>query len=350
MTQNSGRIPSLDGLRAISIALVVLGHAAETVALPAWLGPVLPLFCNAGLGVSIFFVLSGYLITRLLCREKRDRGRISLKHFYLRRSLRIFPAFYFFLSVVGVLALCGVLSIAPASFAAAATFTWNYARVPGSWWLGHVWSLCIEEQFYLLWPLVLVLCAGRGARRFALAVILALPIVRVASYQWLPSSRPYIGIMLHTRLDALMFGCLAALWSEQEWFEVRLRQAFCARLHVVAAVLVFGVMPFLESHYRGAFLLPMGYSLQGVGIALVMLWLIQNPDERLGRFLNWAPVARLGVLSYSLYLWQQLFCTPLNLTITGRFPLNILCAWGMAEFSYRVVESYFLGLKKRYSA
>src|SRR6185503_16392845 len=154
------RVPSLDGLRAISIALVVFCHMAGTRGFPISeaAGNILPF---AALGVRVFFVISGFLITKLLLAEWSRTGGIDLSRFYLRRTLRIMPPYYVLLVAVAMAASVDLIRLAPGDLAHAATYTSNYAP-DRSWWIGHTWSLSVEEQFYLLWPAVLLL-AGRRA-------------------------------------------------------------------------------------------------------------------------------------------------------------------------------------------
>jgi peptidoglycan/LPS O-acetylase OafA/YrhL len=145
------RIPSLDGLRAISILLVLIGHLSlRFPRLTPICDPVLTVLGNSSLGVSIFFVISGFLITWLLLVEIEKKGQINLKAFYLRRLFRIVPAYFVFLGAVLVLCKIGIISIPMVQLASAFLFILNYAIIVPVWWLGHTWSLCVEEQFYLL--------------------------------------------------------------------------------------------------------------------------------------------------------------------------------------------------------
>ena len=147
------RLPSLDGLRAISIFLVLLGHAGGThglVRLDLGIGD------YAHLGVVVFFVISGFLITRLLLSEHAKKGQVSLQRFYTRRALRLFPASYTYIACITLLWLSGILHLEPRDLWHAVTYTVNY--LPGrTWQVGHLWSLSVEEQFYLLFPVLLIL-------------------------------------------------------------------------------------------------------------------------------------------------------------------------------------------------
>lgn len=156
-TNSTGaRIPSLDGIRAISILMVCYGHLSGTRNFPVsitaygrWCGDV------AHLGVLVFFVISGFLITTLLMSERETTGAISLKRFYLRRIVRIFPAFYAFILVMAIATLSGAVHLTGRDFAYVLTYTVN-VEPNRALQIGHLWSLSIEEQFYLLWPLTLL--------------------------------------------------------------------------------------------------------------------------------------------------------------------------------------------------
>ena len=156
------RIPAFDGLRGIAVLFVVVGHARNCFIDPQertlWWSTLL--IGNSTFGVMLFFVLSGYLITGLLLSEQKKWGSISLPAFYMRRSLRIVPAFVTFLIVIAALMHQGAIHISVNRFLSAATYLLNYSglwlpRIPDeeTWFLGHLWTLAIEEQFYLIWPL-----------------------------------------------------------------------------------------------------------------------------------------------------------------------------------------------------
>ena len=165
------RIPYLDRLRGYSILAVLLDHTLTT---DHWLSrhPYLCiLIADATLGVRVFFVLSGFLITTLLFHEEEKKSRISIRGFYERRIARIFPAFYLYIGVIAALTACRLIQVPLASFLAAGTFTWNVAYfwrlgggvVDNSKVFGHIWTLSIEEQFYLVWPAVWSCSVAGGA-------------------------------------------------------------------------------------------------------------------------------------------------------------------------------------------
>jgi len=339
LNRGADRLPSLDGLRGLSIGLVLLGHALATMpAWPRWLYPIETVAANAELGVSFFFVISGYLITHLLMSERARTGRISLYNFYVRRVTRIIPAYYLYLGCVGLLAAGGCVQVRGKDFFAAAIFLWNYLPWTAGWWLGQSWSLCIEEQFYLLWPATLLMLGPRRALKLALAIIALEPFIRVANYWLWPAARGRIPVMLHTRADILMFGCVLALAHEDRRAGAILERIGRPWIAGLAAVFIFTIDPFLGARWRGAWALPFGMSLEGAGIAAIVWWLMHNPATWAGRLFNRPALMWIGGISYSLYLWQQMFLTPLNRTLSGRFPLNLGCAIGVAAASYYLLE------------
>src|SRR5438034_718829 len=190
------RIPSLDGLRAVSIALVVLGHLCGTsgFALPGSFANTLAL---GELGVGVFFVISGFLITKLLLEEAEGTGRISLLRFYLRRTFRIFPPYYAFILVLIVLDAARWITLSSGDLVHTLTYTANY-HAGRSWNVGHAWSLSVEEQFYLLWPPVLLVLGRWGGLRVALAFIAAAPLVRLGLWTLVPAARDTVGVSFET--------------------------------------------------------------------------------------------------------------------------------------------------------
>jgi peptidoglycan/LPS O-acetylase OafA/YrhL len=348
------RLPCLDGLRAISILFVLFNHVLSTIdhTAPRWM---LFLFARGDLGVFVFFILSGFLITYLLLGEYETTGAINLRNFYLRRVLRIFPAFYTYLFVLAVLSIFGFLPIALSHFLDAGFFLWNYKHIwdptsgPGNFLMGHFWSLSLEEQFYLLWPLTLFLLKTRRAAWVALALIIITPCIRLFSYFQFPEWRGQLTMMLHTGSDALMFGCLLALIMKHHKMN-KIWDYFSAPFWpILAALFVWLISPLfaaiLPGHWEGGYSNTLGRTSIGLSIAFIIAWLLKYPECLAGRFLNSKPMVHIGILSYSLYVWQQLFLTPLNKTWTGEFPLNLGCAYVAALLCYNFIEKPFLKLK-----
>jgi peptidoglycan/LPS O-acetylase OafA/YrhL len=353
------RLPCLDGLRGIAILIVLCSHGLSTInhTLPSWFSFI---FTRGELGVFVFFILSGFLITYLLQSEYKSSGTISLRNFYLRRVLRIFPAFYTYLLVLALLSLFGCIQVALSHFIEAGLFLWNYQHMwdstsggQGYWYLGHFWTLSLEEQFYLLWPLTFLLLRMRLAAWLALALIIFMPFVRLGSYFLFPELRGQLIMMLHTGADSLMFGCLLALLIRHEKMNKFLDYMASPYWPLLAGMFAWLISPLiatsLPGHFEGGYSTTLGRSLTGFSIAFIIAWLLRYPGCLVGRLLNSAPMVHIGVLSYSLYLWQQLFLTPLNRTWTGEFPFNLGCAYVAAWLCHTLVEKPFLKLKDKFA-
>jgi peptidoglycan/LPS O-acetylase OafA/YrhL len=316
------RIPSLDGLRAISISLVILGHLVK------WKHLSLDVVGNYGaLGVFVFFVLSGYLITNLLLREYERTSTVDLRDFYIRRAFRIFPAAFVFLAVVIVLYWHQMRWY----HITAAVFYVANMDVARPWIFGHLWSLSIEEQFYLLWPFALKKWF-RYRVPILLCVLLATPVFRTAFYAF-RAPGALLG-SLPVFADQLGIGCLLAI------FAPKLPKV---RGYAALAMLCFAVLvPWFPatSAARTLFMLFVLRPFLDFAVAGLVLHVIQVPYAAL----NWAPVAWLGKISYSLYLWQELFCSNASLHLGW---IVVLPALACACVSYYVVEQPMLRLRDR---
>jgi peptidoglycan/LPS O-acetylase OafA/YrhL len=336
-----GRIPGLDGLRAISIAIVLFAHANGTRGLPG-----IPHLDVAGdLGVRTFFVISGFLITTLLLGEYQKRGRISLRDFYIRRVYRIFPAFYVYLAVMLIVMAIGWISLPGDDIAFAATYTMNF-HARRAWWLGHLWSLAVEEQFYLMWPLVLSLLRPKRALGFAIGAIALAPVLRVVAWVAWPGVRPLTDQAFPFVFDSIATGCVLALarerlegsarylgWLDAPWFW------FVPLAGVVALAIP-----------RTGFNLGLGVTLGNLGIAMAIHRCIRHPHYPVGRVLESRPLVFVGALSYSLYLWQQPFVNRHADSIINTFPIHIALAFGVAMASYYLVEQPMLALRAHRAA
>lgn len=336
------RIPSLDGLRAISIALVVFGHMAGTQGFPiSYEGA--DYLRLGSLGVRMFFVISGFLITGLLLRELATSGRIDLARFYVRRSLRIFPAYYAFLAIVFLAGMGGLLQFQPGDFLHALTYTSNY-HPARSWNLGHTWSLAVEEQFYLLWPAILVLFGRRHGLWLAAGLVAVAPLIRFSAWTLMP--HVHWGHRFEMVADSIAVGCvLAALdhWlREQRWYQ-RLLQS---PLFVVVPVIVLAICAFQRRPRLIGLLSPVA----NVGIALCIHRSVLRPADHIGRILNSGPLVGIGVLSYSLYLWQQIFLNRSSSSSACEFPLNLALTVAASLLSYYLIERPALRSRERIEA
>lgn len=279
------RIPSLDGLRAISILLVLASHSNRSPGYPAalaWLGS------WSKLGVLVFFVISGYLITLLLLDEEARNGRISLREFYIRRVFRIIPAYWTYILSVALLSITGVIEILPMSFVTALTFTTHIIPVEVSWELGHTWTLALEEIFYLCWPVTFLLTRGPLRLYVGPVLMIALPLLRI--------TKMYLGppdVVFNMPLfqgDAMVFGSFAAL-ALRQWPQLVGRLVVFAPglLRTAAIVFLFAFGYFFGKKEFPAITGPFGITIIGLLATYITVSVTQLRSGAVYAFLNWQP-------------------------------------------------------------
>jgi peptidoglycan/LPS O-acetylase OafA/YrhL len=336
-------IPQLDGLRALAVAAVVALHLD------------LPRTDGGFVGVDVFFVLSGYLITNVLLAELDEHG-LSLGRFYARRMLRLYPALIVMLVVLTPVGASLVPSDTTgaylASAAAAATYTSDFVSAFNGAYMGvigHTWSLAIEEQFYLLWPLAVIgllvhrrasrataarITAGVGAAAMVLLVVLYGPGDQAA-----PGAAYYLPI---TRGGVLLFGCALALAGRPiRWGG----KVTLAGLLILAAVVVSPVDP--DTRTGGLMIV-----LAAAASTLVIAGLVSAPGSWAARAFATRPMVLGGRLSYSIYLWHLpivwgVSSHPFGLPASVTIVLKLAATFIVSYASYRLVETPFLRLKDR---
>jgi peptidoglycan/LPS O-acetylase OafA/YrhL len=349
-------LPTLDGWRTVAIALVLFAHASESIrdAIPFLLPADLAGFKHVGLvGVQLFFGLSGFLITSKLLEEEVRHGQISLTSFYLRRSFRILPAAFCFIAVVGLLSMAGVLDVSLGRWLSTLLFAANYSPAEHSWYLGHFWSLAVEEHFYFLWPAAFLLLRA-GRRRLALVVTLALAVAcwRLVDFKFhLTQATPaeFWG-RTDIQADGILWGvCVALLYADPVW-KVRLRKLFSAAATwplLCAVLLVLEALP--DVNWKLDFLL---ISVKAILMPLLILGTVMHSSKLPGRILETSGFRWIGRLSYSLYLWQQLFLVwaedrAVGMGLLQTFPLNLAAAFACAMLSLWLIETPLIALGHR---
>ena len=346
LTSERRGIPSLDGLRAFSILAVILGHSAWATSAHLTGNSLYRSFANGGSGVAVFFVLSGFLITNILLKEFDRTGDISLRRFYFRRSMRIFPAFYLYLAVIGILWAVHRIPEEPRSFAISGLYLWSLIPNAHGYFLQHSWSLSIEEVFYLFWPLLLVTLHSRGfLLRAALGLMLAMPLVRLLFYFLWPALMGYEYYMVYGWLDTMMAGCLLDLINQKPWFVHWKRRYLTPWTVGLMTVTAFYLLPELDrllvSPYKGFTAFLVTPTVRALCIAGMMIYVVDHEHGLAGKLLNWKWVRRAGLISYSLYLWQQIFMSE-QLHV---LPYGYLYLLAAAIASYLLVEQPALKLR-----
>lgn len=332
------RIAGLDFLRALAVTLVLLGHSVEGEAhLGKWLGEL------SGLGVKLFFVLSGFLITRLLLDEIDAHGRIHFKAFYRRRIARLMPAFYLYLGVALAVLCLRHKPIPWAAVTSSVLYITNYYQAftgAQSNIVSHCWSLAVEEQFYMLWPL---LVAFLFIRRVNMAGALAVIILAVWCWRLFltlltETSVDYLYRALDTRADELAVGCLMAVLVRHATWRARL--AVIMRLPLAGAVLVLLIYIFTLAHGQGkVFKYGVGFMVEPIMIALLILTTVVAASKAKGwlaALLNHRLLVHMGQVSYGVYLFHGMIMYSVQHAVqnrTGSFWLGFATAF-VAVFAF----------------
>ena len=327
------RLSQLDGLRALAVTFVMAFHFMPVVDRFAPLGSI---------GVRLFFVLSGFLITTILLRSRGEPLGEALRRFYLRRSLRIFPVFYL------VLAVAALINIGPVRH----TIGWHvtyltnaYLFDRGAWHgsISHLWSLAVEEQFYLVWPFLVLTIAERRLAPVIAVMVIASPLSRVAV------GGPMNSVLPTSCLDSLGAGALLALPATRE---LVIRIGKTVGLPLIAAALAL--------RYTGM----NGVALEVVldlGVSLGAAWLVGSAAAgfrgAIGSVLQWKSVAYVGTISYGLYLFHGFMPYVLGRYVPGfidmswpvRALLLTVSTFAVASLSWRVFEAPILTLKDRFA-
>ena len=342
-----GYLPALDGLRAIAVVLTSLVH-------------ILPTKVPGGfLGVDIFFVLSGFLITSLLLGAWARHGRIDLLGFYVRRFRRLVPAVVALILVFTIVVMLSTptgheVVVAMVVDAAVLSYTFNWTDAFGHqppWQMDHLWSLSLEEQFYLIWPLLLIWLLKVASRRTimivtasaALASAIAQGIAYAATHtvDWAYLASPF-------HAHGILLGCLLGqlyVWRVADGFLERL-----GRSHFVpiAALVTIGVLSLgLDLDHSFAYSGGMAAAVVAAG-ALVATMVARDAlgvPGLLGRVLGSRVLVAIGRRSYSIYLWENFIAWALTDSLRGTWlwiPVNIVATLACAELSYRFVERRFL--------
>jgi peptidoglycan/LPS O-acetylase OafA/YrhL len=306
------------------------------------------------LGVDVFFVISGFLITSLLEEERERNSSISLPYFYTRRALRLLPAvvavLIFTCVVASIVGSFSALGVTPFRLLSTIGYFANWQRwiepEARDWFLGHFWSLSIEEQFYLIWPVTLVILnridAGRRATVFLVVAGISSSCILKA---WLYTNGATAERLFYgsdTRADTLLIGCLLSLmlkWGYLTWLSVQAMR-WLARIStfILASLALLGV--------NGEFLYFGGFTLVGLASGFLVLRSLESPPA----ILTMRPLLWIGKRAYGLYIWHY----PIFL-LCGRYipkpfgaPIAILITFGVVLLSYRYIESPFLRIKRKY--
>lgn len=363
MTKYRGYCPELDGLRGIAILLVLLHHFWPHSGVLA--DPFLTKAAHLGwIGVDLFFVISGFLITGILLDTRGDAH--YYRNFYVRRGLRIFPLYYVFL-----LAAWTVLPRLPESGAAfvrdSGSPLWYFlymgnvreaiTGVEPAYVLAPLWSLSIEEQFYITFPLVVALLGARRLWRCLWVLIAAAPLFRVTFYFLAPDNERIQYLATFSRMDNIAMGCLIATGLRLDVLRIpgkTLNRLLGAGAAVMALAFLGNGLDRTQPFCRIA-----GYSLTSAFFAIALMWTIHHRSSLASAFLRWGPLIGLGKICYGVYLLQRpaevivnkgLEVTGIEVDPTLMLPVKMTAALATAWVSWRLFEEPILRLKAYFAS
>lgn len=352
-TDRSFHIPLLDGFRALCILLVFAAHAG-----------VGPTFFLGSLGVTSFFFISGYLITTLLRMEYEQDGTIRFWNFYIRRTFRIFPPFYLIFALSILLGASGILQseMTGRGIFFQASFLSNYFHcleggIGGAPHLSNLWSLAVEEHFYLFFPLLFFLLRRWGLQgkrqagflSFLCLAVLLWKIVLVSF--WNGSSRIlYISELTDTRIDSILFGCILAIYGNPVLDKKIVGSRRACGLILLSAILVMAATYFLQQYKTQNH--PLLYTLQGMALLPLFAFAIRHPRNFFLRIFSWRPITFLGDISYTFYL-VHLMCLGVireSTSLRQRYVslLAFLLAVTLSWLTRKYVELPLAKIRKRF--
>jgi peptidoglycan/LPS O-acetylase OafA/YrhL len=352
----SGRIEGLDGLRALAVLIVFCSHYCAYI-FPSRAGLLEKVFPGM-LGVALFFAISGFLISALLLREYRATKHINLKNFYIRRLLRLTPALYIYVAVTFIAYLIVDKNVRVSDFMAALLYVSNYYQMIQHTTLYYMplWSLAIEEHFYLLFPLFL-LTVMRWSPSALVPTLIGL-IVLQFFWRFHVASLPHMDwrwvySRTDTRLDSLLFGVLLTTLATTAGFE-RVRAAIASGPSGLFSIALLAIS---VADRNEIFRMSARYTLQGAALVILIAFIVYNTGriaKFCRRFLEIPILVYIGQISYSLYLWHLTILKFFVHVLGNVSPILAialaLVSVGMAALSYRFIETPFLNLRHRFGS
>lgn len=351
----SGKIRGLDGLRGLAVITVVLTHMGMYA---VWVrngllgNGALPMV-DGDAGVHVFFVLSGFLITGLLVQEMEATGRVSVRRFYMRRILRIFPLYFLVVGLVAAMQLVGNSEVPRRTFLYALTYTFNFMpRADYAGVLGHLWSLAVEEHYYLVWPLVFgaLFLHRRGWLLALAALVLALFLYLQGAGLNAFRAAYFVDYWTVTAGASILIGSLFGILASTR----DLPAALTAALRSPAALLLAALL-YAHTWWGGSLPWELGKPVRALGVGVLLCYLAAHQQSLIARVLELPPLRYLGVISYGVYLWQGFFLsTNPGRTATQTWPprsqlTGLVLLALVAPLSYHGFEKPILRLKRRFA-
>ena len=336
------QLPSFNGWRAFSILLVLCQHTPFTVGFPSQYSSLVYRIFDGNLGVRFFFTISGFLITWLMVKEEKEFGFISLKNFYLRRAFRILPVYLACILVMALIHLAGISRQKGVVWFQLLTFTRNFYGTGHAECVlsAHFWSLSVEEQFYFAWPIIFRLLGCASPRRIYFLIFLIVIATGWKIYALLGLYNRHLSFLFEEDstflyLDCIAYGCIGAILLDTN---ARGLKIFFERFSL--PVFLLSSLLLLAPKVVG-----LGVAIQSFGFIFLLLQSVLMPEFKPFNLLNHRWLVGIGILSYSLYIWQQLVFVlwPFPKLWFLALPMTFAIAW----LSYRFLETPFFALRSK---
>ena len=347
-------IPSLDGLRAISVLIVVLAHSDLQALVPG------------GLGVTIFFFLSGYLITTLMLAEHERTGGINILNFYTRRVFRLMPPLLISLAIAYALTYAGILAggITSKGLTAQLLYFANYYGLffdPGNTipdGTGILWSLAVEEHFYIVYPLLMTVMLGCALRPRTIGALLGVGCLAVLAWRiHLVQSPNFVSDRTYyasdTRINSIIFGCILAIVTNPK--QQSNRSTAMSRVDWAVLAAAIGALLLTVLYRDVAFRETIRYDIQGLALMPLFYFAVRFSDNRFFRKLNLPWMVTLGTYSYAIYLIHYVVIRSIVKDVPALaaksfilFPIALVISIAYAAAIDRFVDPYFRQLRRKY--
>ena len=351
-------IKGFDSLRAIYILLVLMTHLGlyRYFEFNSFLKSRVWLLCSGLTGVQIFFTISGFLISHLLYREKQRNDKINIKHFFVRRFIRLLPPLILFYIIMLLTMFLGFIPQNNIGLLFSVCYLYNF--IPNLFYsgeLGHMWSLSVEEQFYLFWPFVLAAVSSYkkifwGTLFLLILCLIGTYIIPTWTLHYKTNSFPLNTTFQLERwfipaIAPVMIGALTAtvLNFKYDWIQKIIARGM--------SVLIVAILLFLSPLFLPAEMLPISNFFQSIGVGMILLLLYFNQESKAVNYFNYKWLAYFGKISYGIYVYQGFFLRtgPGGSLWVQQYPVNVICTILLAVLSYEYYEKKILKLKLRFN-
>jgi peptidoglycan/LPS O-acetylase OafA/YrhL len=340
---NPKRNTSIDGLRGISIILVLVDHFLY-YSDKAILNPLISFFINSKNGVDLFFIISGFLITNILLKEYLNVGCINIASFYIKRAFRILPALYFLIFVYFILSILNLINVPYSNILSSILLVTQFNRV--HWEFFHFWSLSVENIFYILFPILLnkyQLFDYHNIFYYSIIFVSFLPFFRYLLY-----TQTNLSVFnIFFRCEGLIFGVLIALRSHYEFPKYFNKKLLLVFIFITSFLIIYKIFQPFKNIIILDFILKQYLTIFIVFLLAILFYLVKDLKKGfIFSILNNSILTFVGMISYSIYLWQQIFFSKSEIFHFENNIYRFLCIFLISLFSYYFIESPFIKFKK----